>query len=903
MKPLQQRSMGWWRGFIWTFLLQGVFWGLHTGPDGTTATDITSILVAQPPGGFDESMVDTRPLTPGKSRSSQAAQLSSAVNVKMAPEIIIYEDLMPLVLNMSIPKTATIIDSGVVRSIAEANPACNRREDKQQQRNIRKNLLKQTSNITNFDDFQITVQEHDPSDAIRANCLAMNATMLVLQELQEFISTEQAESSLPSRQRRNVVSDAIGSFFEFCCSLATTKSLSSLRQNSDSSKAFLDKLKRNFDIDHQAIVEEGQVLNKMGANLANFSSNMISELNSVYSRLKGVTSEEKSLNTLFTQGLTITTQLMARSFSESMWKAGELLCLQNLFPHTIMDTNLLLEKVREQNTQLLLTEREIAIPESQWHKLIELPLSTCMLTHDEATVLVKLPIKKTGNSYSKKRLQTFPFYTNDTVCTVAIKPALMASKGSTTFMLDDHDPLCRQGLCQVGLYAHTFEKDQQCYDVLFQGGSIQEIVSKCMIQCEKRDLPHVVKLDQNLFSIINDQPMSVMCTKPEKATPLPPIEFGSQLVHMRCHCKIVSFNSGTIVVEEQVPCLTSTESTHITSHFPIFLADLEKFGALSHTPHDGKKRGGDLSGDAAQHVDQRKLSRYGVQYKTMNLTAVEEEVDLGEVPTFLAWTPPYLGFDYLLLVINGVAIMASVYGIYKLRNWMDRVRRLERVVREDLGAPLVRLTPPNNRRNNNDQPPPIVNFRRRGSAPEEGEEAQAFLNNQQGQPPQQEQNRGEGAAGPAPAVQENQLPRNQGNLPSVPARHRSASGGRSSVDIPPNIEEEHEEEFANLHQAAALRLMNDPSNCCDNPSAHQDRFFSTPCPARYPIQQRRPLSPKPPAEMNTLKRAKRILEELGLVRDGEVVPPPPPLPPKDIPGREFHIATDDQTAGTSSDNP
>src|SRR5215470_394151 len=159
-------------------------------------------------------------------------------------------------------------------------------------------------------------------------------------------------------------------------------------------------------------------------------------------------------------------QLVGRVTTQQAWKNGELLCLMNRFPHTIVDETVFLNLLKELDNNLRRRGKRIAIPQHLWRTMLALPLTHCLLDANAALMLIKVPVQALYNQYRVRKIQAYPFKWNDKVCKIPIKTALIATKEDQLLWMDENDEQCRKGLCHVGKHDSDDDTMYPCYKVL-----------------------------------------------------------------------------------------------------------------------------------------------------------------------------------------------------------------------------------------------------------------------------------------------------------------------------------------------------------------------------------------------------------------------------------------------------
>jgi hypothetical protein len=604
--------------------------------------------------------------------------------------ITVYEDFIPLLLNISIPSPTVLMNTTLLKRLVRQNPACSRRVNATEEQIIRKALLMETRNASHIDQVSLALAAIDSKKIIQANCLTMNVTMRMMDGLHEFLSSEEkntqefdARRNRSARAPEDSISEDFGDFFSWCCSVVTKKSLTALQSNERETHKYMDQIKELADTDHVGLIGQGKKINDLGAKIDNYTLHNTQEVTELYGELQGLTAEEMNLNTLFVQGLATLTELIARNTVNDAWKAAEILCLLDMYPHTIADMDMLEEQLNKVSVELRKVNKEIVYPANKWRLLAEMPLTKCKLTKNSAELLIKVPIKHKENQYLARKLVAYPFAaSNGSVCNIPLEQHLFAKGPEGLTRLDEQEHLCGKGLCQARRMDFFRGNFKACYEAMFQESSSEEILSKCPVRCQPMNLPHVVKVDHNLFSVITNERLNVLCRGTREIEPVLPRAYGSQMVRLGCKCKLVLAASGIEVVEEQVPCLEG-QKTQVNSHFPIFLANMDKLGHLAHNPE--REEGVSLI-ESHETLEEGKLAAFDIHYQELNLSALERETLVGEPPILKQWIPPYVGIDWLALISIGMMTWAYVILLRRIKVLEHRMTRVERTVIQETGA-------------------------------------------------------------------------------------------------------------------------------------------------------------------------------------------------------------------------
>jgi len=425
-----------------------------------------------------------------------------------------------------------------------------------------------------------TFMEQGCSDSRQAECQIINSVEKILLatekrmvNLQESLrATPFGSSALQPREgrrrRSNVISDGIGSFFSFCCSVATQMDLDSMFTTQSNMKAVFDKLKTAVIADHSNIIVMKKAYKDFTLNVTGALTQYQTAMKKIVERTEAFQAQsDKNMDwlTLFHNKMT----LLVYQITQGLMKITDIMhyndlvqhCRSRLIPLSAVpigdlktDLQALQKEVRKHGYQLVINPGDAV-------KYYNYPLAKCVFADDKIMITGKAPLRKQKEIFSLHQLVNIPFIYNNEVCTIDHSPTLLAATEQDVITIQGTAlETCKpsEGICYVSQFESDPQEGSRCATLILQGAPVSQLKESCPFTCRKRvkDSHFVTQLDFHRF-ILTGHPegTTLICEKNDtsKPTPIPTNDIGCTEVLVPCSC-FIRIPGRNRVIRSPYPC-------------------------------------------------------------------------------------------------------------------------------------------------------------------------------------------------------------------------------------------------------------------------------------------------------------------------------------------------------------
>jgi len=232
----------------------------------------------------------------------------------------------------------------------------------------------------------------------------------------------------------NIVSDAIGDFLSYCCSVVSHRELESVFTTQEAMNQLIAKMKKSIIQDHTNILQIKRGFEEYTTNLTSalrsFRQAMGIKLQSIQ---KQFNSEKKYLD--WFESYTDRLGIMIFHIIQHLNQATELQhyndilshCHSQLIPLTAIPAYVLKADLRTLNQELRVHDHELALSPENVGEYYTHKMAACHFTENKIGISIRAPVKPVSENFDLYEVITVPFIFADSVCTMAHAPTFLAT--------------------------------------------------------------------------------------------------------------------------------------------------------------------------------------------------------------------------------------------------------------------------------------------------------------------------------------------------------------------------------------------------------------------------------------------------------------------------------------------
>lgn len=361
----------------------------------------------------------------------------------------------------------------------------------------------------------------------------------------------------PSRSTRNVVSDSIGDFLSFCCSVATQSDIGSIFTSQAKQKQVFNKLKNSIITDHSNIlmIQKGY---------KDFSSNVSTVMNTFKDVMQQMITKQRTLQNEYGVDLEWITTLehkmtyiqlqtvQALAKSADLFHYSDILshCRNKLLSFSAVSLYELTRDLYALQSEVRKNSYELAIHPSNAIAYYSQKFASCQFADNQITIQMKIPLKEINEDWILHELIQVPFQYEGSICTIDHQPTLLAVSNDDVIALQGTAlETCRpsEGICWLPAYNIDPLEGSHCSRMILKGATASALKRACMFTCRKLppETHFVTQLDNHRFVITNaPRGTAITCDVSESHTLsadpilLPVNNKGAVEVSIPCYCYI-----------------------------------------------------------------------------------------------------------------------------------------------------------------------------------------------------------------------------------------------------------------------------------------------------------------------------------------------------------------------------
>ena len=392
------------------------------------------------------------------------------------------------------------------------------------------------------------------------------------------------------REKRSL--DFLGEGLAWCCGVATQHKLDSLHMEERALQKKLRQLEgglsENIKTLSQNSVEFKKYTDQVGEAFKS-TERRIKEMEKAITNFRNKTNEwEGFFGTLIENQFQNTRRIV------TMWRALEqrdvkLSCRQHQIPEKVLRPQLFQANLMELQKELIKAGHDLAIAVTDIHRYYQLPITDCVISGNNITLVVRVPIVQQGIRWSLFELITAPFSWYNQSCRIEYSTLFLAVAEAPYTRHRRHN-LYRQ-ISGLGLHQCRPHSDKLCFlprfgedklhgptcaRKLYEGATVEELSYHCPMKCHASTSLTITEVEEDLFIITNLKVGAyISCPSSNKTL----TEFGSLLgalkIKLHCQCALVYLHD--VIIPRRFPCLDTIPRIHVNHIIPAAWSNLKSF--------------------------------------------------------------------------------------------------------------------------------------------------------------------------------------------------------------------------------------------------------------------------------------------------------------------------------------
>jgi len=280
----------------------------------------------------------------------------------------------------------------------------------------------------------------------------------------------------PQRFKRGIVSDALGDFLSYCCSVVNHRQFNALWTDQAKMTDFLKKLKSSVITDNQNIV-------KIKDSFTDLSSNLTSTLNKYQTAIKNVVQKQREVwgpelewVERYSDRLSVLIFHVIQNLNRvtEIQQYSDILshCRNGLIPITAVPLDTLRRDMQGLESELNLHGHKLAIPLDNVMAMYSFPIASCSFAKNIIGIHIRVPIKRDDSDFTLYEVVNIPFVYENSVCTLAHSPTYLARDGNDVVAIQGTQlSKCPvdSGLCYVPEWHTDPQNGAQCMEKILKG--------------------------------------------------------------------------------------------------------------------------------------------------------------------------------------------------------------------------------------------------------------------------------------------------------------------------------------------------------------------------------------------------------------------------------------------------
>ena len=365
--------------------------------------------------------------------------------------------------------------------------------------------------------------------------------------------------------------DFIGDFEQWCCGVATEKNLQDILVTETALEKFGKALETQVAKEHVNVIQMSKILNNYSVSVEHVMKELENQVGRDFYSL--ATAEKTTEQSVIENSHHIIN--LAHSWLDSViagtWQKITSDCQNNLVPHIIVSSKVLMEDLLKANQILKRNKQIMAIPLSKIGKYYQLHVASCAFSKNQLIINIKVPIKRQEINYEIKEITTIPFQHNRQVCIIQLDSTLVAIGDDKiipfTIKEENQCKVKENELCYVPRYASRPLTHARCIEKFLDPLASVELLKKnCVFSCnDNNDDTMITNIKNNDYAVINKEELKLRC-KGKKDTIIPKIErVGVYQLNIPCNCVLTGRKE---YVSSKYPCNNKAESLLIHHVIP-----------------------------------------------------------------------------------------------------------------------------------------------------------------------------------------------------------------------------------------------------------------------------------------------------------------------------------------------
>ena len=402
--------------------------------------------------------------------------------------------------------------------------------------------------------------------------------------------------TVPASKR--VKRNRVGDWLHDCCDVATLTDIASLQITDGAFLNFMKRLKTSVTTGHQSLFKvETEV-----SELSNKTVSSVHHMRTALEKLSGGIAtmmtkySSKWVETFFLHMTIIAVDLLSLAHSQTLLSSFEHLqnfCNNKMIPPAFIPPELLQKNLEKVKNELQLHGKTLAISNDRFSEYYKLPIVSCQNVEDRVVVKVQIPFTGVNNRWEILRTHPVPFAYEKSTLVFDLPSQLIARSGLEIRIFESLDESScgniHGSLCLIPKHTSQNVIARRCLKVLLGVPTVSDIRSACKYTNLNSTLPHVTRLENNVYSVAHiPKGASIQCIRKEAKTttavPGTPT-FGNTDIRLPCECSLMA--AGEILAAPPFPCpgLSVTDPVLRTvvpidwtdiEHLPTPPADLEE---------------------------------------------------------------------------------------------------------------------------------------------------------------------------------------------------------------------------------------------------------------------------------------------------------------------------------------
>jgi hypothetical protein len=377
----------------------------------------------------------------------------------------------------------------------------------------------------------------------KTNCEIPTRVMSLLAEIPDIMA-----SLLPifpvSKVRSKRSIDLIGDFAEWCCGVASKKSLDEMFASESNLNQFTAQVKHDVEQSQHERVINTQIINNYSRQVEAYLGNLTStSSNDIKMLAKQEELLETEVNLEKASGLRIATTIH-HMVHRLVWTAAITDCKNQQIPHSLIQPQIVKEDLLR--LQRSLSGYTLSIPIEQLHQYFSLKTTSCSLSSTKMVVVTKIPLVEKGKKFELLELTAVPFTANNTICQMNVTPNQVIVSGDQILPLSTQDQMsCKfedQELCFVPAFPSHYLPHSGCIRAAIgRQSSVAELSALCGFHCAPifEGKPVIIQTDMHTFLIVNNKnSIYLACPGRPESRLVPSINGTTLEVTVPCGCHL-----------------------------------------------------------------------------------------------------------------------------------------------------------------------------------------------------------------------------------------------------------------------------------------------------------------------------------------------------------------------------